>query len=226
MTNLRPEKENIKMNDLQNAIEKTRKTGIVVSDKGLMLCPFHDDKNPSGGLYLNTFHDQVEYHCFACGKSYKFETFYKLITDKGFKKEEAGKKKIQYLSSEALDIMGSKLNSYFLTLLGDKEFKDPKYPVAGVYARGALKYLKSRGFAIDHVKKYQIGFITAKMARNIIEIKGYNWVKEPKRDCFLVYPIRDENNRTVTMQFEDFMNRGKLAKTKFFLSKPIASWFS
>jgi len=28
------------------------------------------------------------------------------------------------------------------------------------------------------------------------------------------------------MQFEDFMNRGKLDNTKFFLSKPIALWFS
>jgi len=214
------------MNDLQNAIEKTRKTGIVVSDKGLMLCPFHDDKNPSGGLYLNNFHDQVEYHCFACGKSYKFETFYKLITDKEFKKEEAGKKKMKYLDSDVLDIIGSKLNSYFLTLLKDKEFRDQKHPLAVVFAQKALKYLKNRGFAISHVKKYQIGFITAKMARNIIEIRDYNWIKDLKRDCFLVYPIRDENNRTVTMQFEDFMNRGKLAKTKFFLSKPIALWFS
>jgi len=226
MTNLRPEKEKIKMNDLQKAIEITRKTGIKVSDRGLMLCPFHDDKNPSGGLYLNKFHDQVEYHCFACVKSYKFETFYKLITDEEFRKEEAGKKKIQYLDSDVLDIMGSKLNSYLLTLLEDKDFKDQKHPLAKVFAREALKYLKSRGFAIAHVKKYQIGFITAKMARNIIEIRGYSWIKDPKRECFLVYPIRDENNRTVTMQFEDFMNRGKLEKTKFFLSKPIASWFS
>lgn len=215
------------MDDLQKAIETTRKIGIVVSARGLMLCPFHSDKNPSGSLYLNSFHDQVEYHCFARDKSYKFETFYKLITDKEFKKEEeAGKKKIQYLSSDVLGLMGSKLNSYFLTLLEDKEFKDPKYPVAVVFARGALKYLKSRGFTIDHIKKYQIGFITAKMARTVVEIKDYNWIKDPKRECFLIYPIRDENNKKITMQFEDFMNRGKLDKTKFFLSKPVASWFS
>ncbi|MBC7321481.1 hypothetical protein H5T89_12660, partial [bacterium] len=70
------------MTDLALAIKKVKTLGININPNGKLLCPFHNDHNPSAYIYYNRYHEQVEFHCFGCGKSYSFEHFLELISGK------------------------------------------------------------------------------------------------------------------------------------------------
>ncbi len=212
------------MRNLQKAISKVREAGVAieVSNDGLMLCYFHSEQKPSARLWYNSYHNQVEYHCFGCGKSYKFETFYKMITDKEYKQKEI-KKQIPYID---LNLLSSRLNSYFLTLLED-DFEDPRYGEVISLAKAGEKYLKERGLNLEAIKKYQIGFLMRGDAQKLEGIRDNGWVKDSSRYCFLTFPVRNERGNTVTMQFEDFINRGKRDDTKLNLGGRLLSlWYS
>ncbi len=210
------------MQNLQEDISKVREAAIEVKDDGFMLCYFHSEQKPSARLWYNSYHNQVEYHCFGCGKSYKFETFYKMITDKEYKQKEI-KKQIPYID---LNLLSSRLNSYFLTLLED-DFEDPRYGEVISLAKAGEKYLKGRGLNLETIKKYQIGFLMRGDAQGLEGIRDNGWVKDSSRYCFLTFPVRNERGNTVTMQFEDFINRGKRDDTKLNLGgRPLSLWYS
>lgn len=206
------------MQRLQEAISKMREAGIEIDDKGKMLCFSHKEKTPSAGLYCNTKHnDQIEFHCFGCGKSYSFETFYKMITNTEYKQKEL-KKPISYVD---IDLLSSRLNRYFLTLLTDKKLEE-KYPEEAGFANKAMEYLEGRGLDIKAVEKYQIGFILRKDAIKKEGIRENAWTRDKNRCCFLTFPIRNQKGNVVTMQFEDFMNKDKLNLK----DRPRSLWYS
>jgi hypothetical protein len=207
------------MQDLKEAISKVRKAipDVNITDKGKMLCPFHEEKKPSAGLYCNTKHnDQIEFHCFGCGKSYRFETFYKMITNTEYKQKEF-KKPISYVD---LDLLSSGLNRYFLALLTDNKVEE-KYPTEVGFAKKAMQYLEVRGLDIRVLEKYQIGFILRKDAIKKEGIRENAWARDKNRCCFLTFPIRNQKGNVVTMQFEDFMKKDKLN-----LNRPRSLWYS
>lgn len=209
------------MRNLQEAIDKIRETGTEVRNNGFMLCYFHDEQKPSARLWHNSYHSQIEYHCFSCGVSYKFETFYKAITNKEYKQKI--RERIPYID---LNLLSSRLNAYFLTLL-DREFEDPRYGEVRSFTKEAKRYLKERGLDIEAIKKYEIGFVMRADTEKLEGIKDNGWTKDKSRYCFLTFPIRNQKGNIVTTQFEDFMNKDKRDDTKLNLrGKPLSLWCS
>lgn len=213
------------MQNLKEAVNKVRKArpDVNINDRGKMLCPFHKEKKPSASLWYNSYHnDQVEFHCFGCGKSYRFETFYKMITNEEYKQKEL-KKSISYID---IDLLSSRLNVYLFLLLTDKKLEE-EYPEEVRFAKEAMKYLEGRGLGIEMLKKYQIGFILRKDAAKKEGIRENIWTKDKTRYCFLTFPIRNQKGNVVSMQFEDFMNKNKRDDTKLNLrDKPLPLWCS
>lgn len=195
--------------EVKEAIEKTRKLGLKVSDNGQMLCPFHDDHNPSAFIYYNQYHKQVEFHCFGCGASMKIETFLERINGSQSKEE---KKKISYTP----DFIAERLNKNFIAIIdgaGEKEEME--------LGLKALSYLQSRGFGLEEINTFQIGFC---LRRDLEGVLKESWVHDEKRKAFLSFPIKDREGKTFSLQFEDFLNRGVLSNTKLNLSgkRPLA----
>jgi len=80
---------------------------------------------------------------------------------------------------------------------------------------------------LEAIKKYGIGFLMRGDAQKLEGIKDNGWVRDKDRYCFLTFPIRNERGNIVTMQFEDFMNRGKRDDTKLNLrGRPLSLWYS
>lgn len=211
------------MKNLHEAIQKTRETGRQVDNKGKMLCPFHNERKPSAHLWSNPHHNyQIEFHCFGCGKSMKFETFYKALTDKEYRQKEFRREDLHV----DLDLLSSRTHLQFLRLLEDEEFGN-SYPEEANSARTALGYLEKRGFSIETVKSHQIGFIMREQAENQNGVRDTSWVRNKKRYCFLTFPVRNQKGKVYTMQFEDFPNRERRDDTKLNLKgRPLSLWYS
>lgn len=195
--------------EVKEAIEKTRKLGLKVSDNGQMLCPFHDDHNPSAYIYYNQYHNQVEFHCFGCGKSMTIETFLKEI---GGSQPKQKREKPADMSK----FMAERLNKNFLAIL--RERGETEEAELGLKA---FEYLQSRGFGLDEINAFQIGFCLRRDLEGVLE---ENWVRDERRKAFLSFPIKDREGNIISLQFEDFLNRGILSNTKLNLSgkRPLA----
>jgi len=191
----------------QEAIEKARAEGLEIKENGSMFCPFHKETKPSAYLYYNKNHNQVEFHCFGCGRSYSFERFLGLV--KGKEKEE---EKQRY----SLEFIASVLHSRFIALLngvGDSQEQ--------LLANKALEYLKGRGFDENDIERSYIGFSKREYLERIEDFKVNPWLFDRARTCFLIYPIRDRDGRVCSLQMEDFLNRGKLEQTKLNLKGKV-----
>ncbi len=191
----------------QSAIEKARAEGLEINENGSMLCPFHKETKPSAYLYYNKNHNQVEFHCFGCGRSYSFERFLSLV-----KEEEREEEKQRY----SLEYIASILHSRFIALLngaGDSQEQE--------LAKRALEYLKNRGFEEEDIERSYIGFSKREYLEKIEDFKVNPWIFDRARTCFLVYPIRDRDGRVCSLQMEDFLNRGKLEQTKLNLKGKV-----
>lgn len=216
------------MQNLQEAINKVRELGIEVNKKGFMLCQFHTENTPSARLWFNSHHNQVEYHCFGCGVSYKFENFYKLITDEEYKQHAEAKRAPNTSRSSvhmSLDLLSSRLNAYFIALLDDNMY-DPEFARTITMAKAAAEYLEGRGLNNEDIERYEIGFVTRAEAVKMEQFNGAGWIKDSSRSCFLTFPVLNANGDVVSMQLEDFMNRGKGENTKFNLRGSLPLWYS
>ncbi len=210
------------MQDLREAIGKVQaaRGDLQVSNSGQMLCPFHGERTPSARLWQNKHHaGQIEFHCFGCGKSMKFKTFYEAITDKEYKSKEQPRQ----AASIDLNMFASRCNAYFQALLGEEHKGHPEK----AQADKALEYLTSRGVEREDIEKHQIGFIMRQDAGEQAELEGCSWAKEKARECFIVYPVRNERGEVINAQLEDFLNRGKGLITKQNLAgRKVAAWYS
>jgi replicative DNA helicase len=122
------------------------------------------------------------------------------------------------------------LHNRFLLLLDG--YKDWRFDDEPELAQEAYKYLQSRGFDLEDIRKYKIGFFYGKL-REHKEIEGIDelvkknsWIRTG--ECFLTFPIYDKDfSKVLNMQFENFMGRGSGENTKFFLRDiPITLWYS
>lgn len=206
------------MNILAQAYDKLRENGIEV--KGRMFrCPFHDDKNPSANLFMSK--GRVWFHCFGCGKSYPFEEFLKKLRGEEVIIEEEKSSEEQLLS---FDFVADRLNKRFLSLLDLEE--DTRFEKERMLALKGLEYLESRGFGREEIERFQIGFLTRELGEQLKDFQGNSWLRDTERECFLVFPIK-RGGKVISFQFEDFLNRGKLEKTKFLLQgRSKFLWYS
>jgi len=70
-----------------------------------------------------------------------------MIPDKEYKQKV--KKQTPYVN---LDLLSSRLSAYFLTLLEDQGFEDPRYSHVISFTKTAEKYLKTRLSPIEKIK--------------------------------------------------------------------------
>jgi len=193
------------MASVKSAILKVRQLGVAVDDSGRMLCPFHNDHNPSAYIYYNKYHEQIEFHCFGCGRSYSLDKFIKLISSKDDEKE--------FVMAYNLNFIADRLNKNFLAILsgaGDEEER--------VLGEKASEYLSGRGFSLKDIEEFGIGFARRLDLLNTREFGNNKWLYDERRNAFLIFPIRNREGNVVNFQFEDFLNRGILENTKFNLA--------
>ncbi len=188
------------MINLGLAIEKVQRLGINIDKNGRLLCPFHNDNNPSAYIYYNRYHKQIEFHCFGCGRSYSFDHFIDLINSKD---------KPDILSYD-FNFIADRLNKNFLALLSGVGLEEERR-----LAKQAEEYLKSRNFTIDDIN---IGFATKECLLEIKEFRDNKFLHDEDRKTFLVFPIKNREGNVVSFQFEDFLNRGIKEVTKFNMS--------
>lgn len=193
------------MTDLVLAIEKVRNLGISIDKTGKMLCPFHNDHNPSAYIYYNRYHEQVEFHCFGCGKSYSFNRFLELIGAKDKRRED--------IKSYDFNFIADRLNKNFLALISGGGPEEER-----LLAEKGLSYLTSRGFGIEEIKTFKIGFSKREYLVKVKDFRDNRWLYDEDRKAFLVFPIRNKDGKVVSFQFEDFLNRGRLEITKLNLA--------
>lgn len=193
------------MLDLPIAIKKVQSLGINIDKNGKFLCPFHNDHNPSAYIYYNKYHEQIEFHCFGCGRSYTFEHFLELINSKDR----------QDFKTYDYNFIADRLNKNFLALICgagiDRERK---------LARQAEEYLKTRNFNIEDIETFKIGFSIREKLIEIKEFRNNKWLYDEDRKAFLAFPIRNREGKVISFQFEDFLNRGIKEITKFNLTGP------
>ncbi|MCX7796178.1 MAG: toprim domain-containing protein [bacterium] len=193
------------MTDLASAIEKVRNLGITIDKNGKLLCPFHNDNNPSAYIYYNRYHEQIEFHCFGCGKSYSFNHFLELINTRDKKRED--------IKSYDFNFIADRLNKNFLVLVSGGGPEEEKK-----LAQSALQYLSKRGFGIEEIKIFKIGFSKREHLARVKDFRNNKWLYDEDRKAFLVFPVSNKNGKVVGFQFEDFLNRGRLEITKLNLA--------
>lgn len=191
------------MIDLALAIKKIQKLGINIDKNGRLLCPFHNDHNPSAYIYYNKYHEQVEFHCFGCGRSYSLNRFLELIDAKDK----------QDIKSYDYNFIADRFNKNFLALINGAGVEEERN-----LARQAEEYLRTRNLNIDDIEAFSIGFSTREHLISIKEFRDNRWLYDEDRKAFLVFPIRNREGKVVSFQFEDFLNRGIKEVTKFNLA--------
>lgn len=126
----------------------------------LGLCPFHNEKTPS----FTVSPSKEIYKCFGCGKSgnsigflmdlekYSYVEALRWLANKYNveieETETSPEQKIQQQAADSLYIINSFAQKFFTDyLLHSEEGQDI-----------GMSYLKERGFHIDTIKKFQLGF--------------------------------------------------------------------
>jgi len=217
---------------LQGAVDKLREENLIGTElknfkqdgkRAMFSCPFHHDVHPSANLF--EWNGSVIFHCFGCNKTMSFERFLKGLTGKEIKE-----KRLRDGYKFDLTEFAEGLHSRFLLLLDG--YKDWRFDDEPKLAQEALKYLQSRGFDLEDIKKYKIGFFYGKL-REHKEIEGIEeLVKKNSKirtgECFLTFPIYDKGyNEVLNIQFEDFLGRSTKTNTKFNLSGlEVSLWYS
>ena len=119
-------------------------------------CPFHNEKTPS----FSVSEDKGFYHCFGCGEHGDIISFTMKSENVDFKTaikelaDMAGLKVPDYKPKDPIVVAREenyiKITDDAATLYQKKLFED-----IGAHA---LEYIKNRGFSIDMIKKYRIGY--------------------------------------------------------------------
>ena len=117
------------------------------------LCPFHNEKTPS----FTVNNQKGFYHCFGCGAHGDIFTF--VMSNEGLEYKEAVHKLADDFSVEIPVISHNKKFvediNYKICQSALQFFQDKLWLYEGEEAR---KYLTCRGFAIDDIKKFAIGY--------------------------------------------------------------------
>jgi DNA primase len=226
---------------LSDAVDKLRAEGLIGRDlqnfkfngkRAMFSCPFHHDEHPSANLFEGD--NGVIFHCFGCNKTMSFDRFLSELPgreskEKGFS-EESKERKFSNGYKFDLTEFAEGLHGRFLLLL--EGGKDLRFEDEPRLAQEALKYLQGRGFDLEDIRRYKIGFFYGGL-REHKEIEGMeelvkknSWIKGG--ECFLTFPIYDKDfSKVLNMQFEDFLGRGVKTITKFNLDGlNVSFWYS
>ena len=217
---------------LAEAVDKLREENLIDTKlknfkydgkRAMFSCPFHHDVHPSANLFKGD--NGVIFHCFGCNKTMSFEGFLKELTGKEIKE-----KRLRDGYKFDLTEFAEGLHGRFLLLLeGGKDWRFDDEPRL---AQEAYKYLQGRGFDLDDIKRYKIGFFYGKL-REHKEIEGIedlvkknSWIWKP--EAFLTFPVFNPDfSEVINMQFEDFLGRGVKTNTKFNLGGlNVSLWYS
>ncbi|MDN5304551.1 MAG: primase [Fusobacteriaceae bacterium] len=143
--------ENVNIVDVVSEYVPLQKTGA--NYKGL--CPFHQDRNPS---FMISPSKNIS-KCFVCGKGGNPITFYKEYHKISYEEavlELAKKYNINIKVIGKYNKINEKNSIYYEILNEALEFyKENIFKNDG---RNALDYLYKRGFSVDFIKKYNIGY--------------------------------------------------------------------
>ena len=215
---------------LAEAVDKLREENLIDTKlknfkydgkRAMFSCPFHHDVHPSANLFNN---NGVIFHCFGCNKTMSFERFLKELTGKESKERFSDGYRFN------LTDFAEGLHNRFLLLLDG--YKDWRFEDEPRLAQKAYEYLQSRGFDLEDIRRYRIGFFYGKL-REHKEIEGMEeLVKKNSKirtgECFLTFPIYDKGySEVLNIQFEDFLGRGTKTNTKFNLSGlEVSLWYS
>ena len=117
------------------------------------LCPFHNEKTPS----FTVNNQKGFYHCFGCGAHGDIFTF--VMSNEGLEYKEAVHKLADDFGVEIPIISKNKIFTedinYKICQSALQFFQDKLWLYEGEEAR---KYLTNRGFTIDDIKKFAIGY--------------------------------------------------------------------
>ena len=169
----------MKLDVLEKLLESSGyygKSKVVNSEKGVELlinCPFHNESNPSFGI--NT--DKEVFHCFSCREAGGLD---KLIAKlRGITIKEAREILSNYTYYNEQEVKPSIFKDYDEV---EKEKVLSKLEIAPFRSGKSLNpYLEERGFTLETVKKFRIGWntntqmITIPMFDRDEELKG--WVE-------------------------------------------------
>lgn len=143
--------DNVNIVDVVSEYVPLQKTGA--NYKGL--CPFHQDRNPS---FMISPSKNIS-KCFVCGKGGNPITFYKEYHKISYEEavlELAKKYNINIKVIGKYNKINEKNSIYYEILNEALEFyKENIFKNDG---RNALDYLYKRGFSVDFIKKYNIGY--------------------------------------------------------------------
>ena len=138
----------------ENLIDTKLKNFKYDGKRAMFSCPFHHDVHPSANLF--EWNGSVIFHCFGCNKTMSFERFLKELTGK-----ESKEKKLSDGYKFDLTEFAEGLHGRFLLLLeGGKDWRFDDEPKL---AQEAYKYLQSRGFDLEDIKRYKIGFFYGRL---------------------------------------------------------------
>jgi len=189
------------------------------------LCPFHNEKTPSFGVQP----EQGFFYCFGCKKGGDAITFIKEIENCQYIEaverlaefagitityegddDPAELRRIQERNS-LLELYDKLTGTFHYMLLNSAK------------ARHALAYIESRGFKLETIKRFKLGFVPADRGWlfSFLQSKAYSKEFLAKSGLFsakypdfcifngrLVFPITDIKNRTIAFGGRDLADRG------------------
>lgn len=179
------------------------------SPKPKILCPFHQDKQPSMQLYRN--HKSSYFYCFGCRRRYTVaETYYKYKTGKEAQTTE------QILDAYNMVLQALGYNYNVGTISEDVYELNIRTAINAIYkilltrelSQPAIDFLRSKGFnASDLPYKYYISemkstngfktFVNKLSQKFKVSIEELYKIMSPVRPNRLIYSILDENSNII-----------------------------
>ena len=187
------------------------------------LCPFHDEKTPS----FTVVPDRGFFHCFGCGQSGSIFDFVMEMENLSFVEaveklareanvalqEETPQQRAQRTQLEALRDLYDKIsNSFNYILLNSKA------------AQGALNYLNRRGFTLETIKKFNLGYapndndwlydflIKKDYSEKLLAQSGLFAKRNNRYPIFkdrLMFPIKDRHGKCVAFGGRDLSGKSQ-----------------
>ncbi|MBZ4683172.1 MAG: primase [Fusobacteriales bacterium] len=213
--------DNVNIVDVVSEYVPLQKTGA--NYKGL--CPFHQDRNPS---FMISPSKNIS-KCFVCGKGGNPITFYKEYHKISYEEavlELAKKYNINIKVIGKYNKINEKNSIYYEILNEALEFyKENIFKNDG---RSALDYLYKRGFSVDFIKKYNIGYslnnwnslyeYLLNKSYNIEDIKAVGLIKQGENgyyDTFrdrIMFPIYSVSGNIIGFGGRILEDRKDIAK--------------
>ncbi|AAF39049.1 DNA primase [Chlamydia muridarum str. Nigg] len=186
-------------------------------------CPFHDEKTPSFIVYPTRGH----YHCYGCGEHGDAINF--LMKQQGYSFSEAvlflaKKFHVDLVIKTKTKESSGQDSKECLRRINKEAERFFQYCLLCLPEGGeALSYLYKRGFSLDTIDRFQIGYAPEQrvfvraMEERGISVKQLEWAGYLSKDWFLfaqriMFPIQDSLGYTIGFSSRRFKEGGKGGK--------------